>query len=220
MLMFGWPSAGAGVAPRTYSDDRQRAQASGVALARAILKGTDFIRNTPKGERCDTPIHLLAHSMGNWALRGAVQAMRTFVGNNIPPLFDEVLLMAADEDDDTLALTHKMAPLLRGCRRTTVYYNHQDIALKGSDVAMGNPDRLGRSGPKDVAQITKIVPVNVSPVIAWDAPDFTEDDTGHQYYRHNAVVRTDVLQVLQGKLDTDIAGRRKEERYYVLRQQG
>src|SRR3546814_5030215 len=80
--------------------------------------------------------------MGNWALRGAVQAMRTFVGNNIPPLFDEVILAAADEDDDTLQMGHKVGPLLRGCRRVTVYYNHQDLALKASDYAMGNPDRL------------------------------------------------------------------------------
>src|SRR3546814_1767851 len=83
--------------------------------------------------------------MGNWALRGAVQAMRTFVGNNIPPLFDEVILAGADEDDDTLQCGYKIGPLLRGCRRVTVYYNHQDLSLKASDYAMGNPDRLGRS---------------------------------------------------------------------------
>src|SRR3546814_5903613 len=105
----------------TYADDRGRARMSGPALGRAILKATDYIRNTPRSERCDGRIHLLCHSMGNWALRGAVQAMRTFVGNNIPPLFDEVILAAADEDDDTLQMGHKVGPLLRGCRRVTVY---------------------------------------------------------------------------------------------------
>jgi esterase/lipase superfamily enzyme len=216
MLLFAWPSAGAGVAPRTYSDDRMRAQASGLALARAMLKATDFIRNTPRRERCDAQVHLLAHSMGNWALRGAVQAMRTYVGYNIPPLFDEVLLMAADEDDDTLALNHKMAPLLRGCRRVTVYYNQQDLALKASDVAMGNPDRLGRSGPGGVAQVAKIVPVNASAAVIWDAEDWTEDETGHQYYRNNKTVRDDVVQVLKGKLDADINGRKRRDDYYRL----
>lgn len=217
MLLFAWPSLGQGVAPRTYSDDRMRAQTSGLALARAMLKATDFIRTSPKGERCDAPIHLMAHSMGNWALRGAVQAMRTYVGYNIPPLFDEVLLMAGDEDDDTLALNHKMAPLLRGCRRVTVYYNQQDLALKASDVAMGNPDRLGRSGPNGVREVAKIVPVNASPVILADANDWTRDETGHQYYRNNKTVRDDVMQVLQGKLDSDIKGRkRRDEGYYRL----
>lgn len=216
MLLYAWPSAGAGVNARTYSDDRMRAQASGLALARAILKATDFIRNTPRRDRCDAQMHLMAHSMGNWALRGAVQAMRTYVGYNIPPLFDEVLLMAADEDDDTLSLNHKMAPLLRGCRRVSVYYNQNDLALKASNVAMGNPDRLGRSGPAGVREVAKITPINVSPAIVLDSGDWTQDETGHQYYRNNKTVRDDVVQVLQGKLDADIRGRTKRDGYYRL----
>jgi len=218
MFMFAWPSEGAGVAPRTYSDDRERAKCSGIALARALLKAADFIRNTPRAGRCDGRIHLIAHSMGNWALRGAVQAMRTFVGDNIPPLFEEVLLVAADEDDDTLTDPKKMAQIARGCRRVTVYYNQQDLALKSSDVAMGNPDRLGRSGPQNRPGLqAKIVPVNVSPAIIREATgpqSWTQDETGHQYYRNNAVVRADLVQVLQGKLDID--GRIKREDYYRL----
>ncbi|MEO3431085.1 alpha/beta hydrolase [Pelagibius sp. CAU 1746] len=207
LLLFTWPSAGAGVGRRTYADDRKRAEASGPALGRAILKATDFIRNTPRADRCDGRIHLLCHSMGNWALRGAVQAMRTFVGNNIPPLFDEIILAAADEDDDTLQATHKVAPLLRGCRRMTVYYNHQDLALKASDYAMGNPDRLGRSGPRGKDGLSaKVSVVNVAPKVIWEAKGanaWTADPTGHQYFRNNARVRQDIVQVLQGKLDGD-----------------
>ncbi len=215
LLLFTWPSAGAGVGRRTYHDDRKRAEAAGPALGRAILKATDFIRNTPRNERCDGRIHLLCHSMGNWALRGAVQAMRTFVGNNIPPLFDEVILAAADEDDDTLQATHKVAPLLRGCRRLTVYYNHQDLALKASDYAMGNPDRLGRSGPRGEPGLSdKVSVINVAPKVTWEARGasaWAADPTGHQYFRNNARVRQDIVQVLQGKLDEDFI-RAKERR--------
>ncbi|GAB4394715.1 MAG: hypothetical protein Tsb0032_22430 [Kiloniellaceae bacterium] len=215
LLLFTWPSAGAGVGRRTYQDDRKRAEAAGPALGRAILKATDFIRNTPRSERCDGRIHLLCHSMGNWALRGAVQAMRTFVGNNIPPLFDEVILAAADEDDDTLQASHKIAPLLRGCRRLTVYYNHQDVALKASDYAMGNPDRLGRSGPRGEGDLSaKISVVNVAAKVIWEAKGasaWTADPTGHQYFRNNARVRQDLVQVLQGRLDEDFV-RGKERR--------
>ena len=216
LLLFSWPSAGAGVSQRTYADDRDRARISGPALGRAILKATDFIRNTPRSERCDGRIHLLCHSMGNWALRGAVQAMRTFVGNNIPPLFDEVILAAADEDDDTLQLGHKVAPLLRGCRRMTVYYNHQDLALKASDYAMGNPDRLGRSGPCLTPECPqKVSVVNVATHIIRDArgPNaWTCDPTGHQYFRNNARVRQDIVQVLGGKLDDDFLADKERRR--------
>ena len=216
VLLFTWPSAGAGVSQRTYADDRKRAEISGPALGRALLKATDFIRNTPRNDRCNGRIHLLCHSMGNWALRGAVQAMRTFVGNNIPPLFDEVILAAADEDDDTLQNNYKVAPLLRGCRRVTVYYNHQDTALKASDYAMGNPDRLGRSGPCLAPQCpSKVSVVNVSPTIVWEAKGaaaWTADPTGHQYFRNNTRVRQDILQVLGGKLDEDFVADKERRR--------
>ena len=147
MMAFSWPSLGEGVTPKLYELESERARASGVALGRAMLKATDYLRAIKRDDRCTGSVHLMAHSMGNWALRGAVQAMKTFVGNNIPPIFNEVILTAADEDHDTLSKPHKIAPLLGGCRRITVYHNAQDAALKASDGPLGNPDRLGRSGP-------------------------------------------------------------------------
>ncbi len=215
MMAFSWPSLGEGVTPKLYEMESERARASGVALGRAMLKATDFLRAIKRDARCTGSVHLLAHSMGNWALRGAVQAMRTFVGNNIPPIFNEVILAAADEDDDTLAKSHKIAPLLGGCRRITVYHNVQDAALKASDGPLGNPDRLGRSGPEWVeAAPKKVTSVNVAPVIKWDrngAPAWQEDDTGHQYYRNNEVVRRDMQAVLASDGDDDIKGRKKIE---------
>ncbi len=163
----------------------------------------------------------MAHSMGNWALRGAIQYMRTFVGDNIPPLIDEALLLAADEDDDTLSVRHKLQPLLRGCRRVSVYYNRQDLALKASDTVMGNPDRLGLTGPEEAAALPrKVVPVNVSPVIYLERPSanrrWQEDKTGHQYYRNNDLVQKDMLQVLAGKADDEIDGREERDVGWVL----
>lgn len=219
-MMFAWPSGGGGESVRAYNDDRQRARASGVALGRALLKAVDFIRNTKRSERCNGRIHLMAHSMGNWALQGAIQSMRAFVGDNIPPLFDEVVLVAADDDADTLGDTRKLAPLLRGCRRVTVYYNHQDLALKASDVVIGNPDRLGRSGPANRSSLSeKVASVNVSRVIIREAPAataWTVDDTGHQYYRNNARVRQDLLAVLAGQLDATVPGRERYEGTWLL----
>lgn len=212
MLTFAWPSLGQGVAPKSYSDERKRAEAAGNALGRAVLKAADYLRRVQREENCNGRVHLMAHSMGNWALRGGVQFMRTFVGDNIPPLFDQVILTAADEDDDTLGNHMKIAPLLRGCKRLTAYYCAQDAALKASDWVMGNPDRLGLSGPEDMETLPpKVSAVNVSPVIAWEPADGLEDwqtdPSGHQYYRNNEAVRQDVLQVLRGRDTDDIVGR-------------
>lgn len=220
VCLFAWPSRGAGVSPAAYRDDRNRAAAAGPALGRAILKAVDFIRGTPRAQACNARVHLVAHSMGAWALRGAVQSMRTFVGDNIPPLFEEVLLFAADEDDDALSMRVKLSPLLRGCRRATVYLNRQDIALKASDVAMGNPDRLGKAGPVRGPDLSaKVVTVNTSPVIvreAMGAEAWTQDETGHQYYRNNEVVRDDVMQVLAGIADAEIGGRSARPEFWLL----
>jgi esterase/lipase superfamily enzyme len=216
ILLFSWPSRGLGASPALYSDDRRRAEASGVALGRAILKAADFIRAIQRDHRCKSSIHLLAHSMGNWALRGAVRSMRTFVGNNLPPLFDEVILTAADEDTDALGEVGKLAPMLGSCRRVTVYLNQQDVALKASDLAMGNPDRLGRSGPPESQTLPpKVQVVTVAPVVRWDVgagqPRWTEDDTGHQYYRNNPEVQADMLEVLDGTSSADIPGRSRTQ---------
>jgi esterase/lipase superfamily enzyme len=215
MMAFSWPSLGEGVTRKLYELESERARASGVALGRAMLKATDFLRAIKRDERCTGSVNLLAHSMGNWALRGAVQAMKTFVGNNIPPIFNEVILAAADEDHDTLLKSHKIAPLLGGCRRVTVYHNAQDAALKASDTAMGNPDRLGRSGPAPMDPWpAKVAPVNVAPAVLWDVQGndrWQEDDTGHQYYRNNPVVRQDMQRVLASLADGDIKDRKAIE---------
>lgn len=212
LFLFAWPSNGKGLSPATYRDDRTRAQISGPAISRAILKAVDYARAISRDQRCGQKIHLMAHSMGNWALRGAIQNMRTFVGNNIPPLFDQVLLMAADEDDDTLSLGYKLQPILRGCRRVSVYCNRYDLALKSSHTVMGNPNRLGATGPADVESLRpKVVTVSAASVVAPEV-----DGEQHQYYRMNAAVRRDVLAVLQGIVDGEIKGRSPRDEKYVL----
>ncbi len=221
MIAFAWPSLGEGVTRKLYELESKRAEMSGVALGRAMMKATDFLRAVKRDERCDGSVHLMAHSMGNWALRGAVQAMKVLVGNNIPPIFNEVILTAADEDHDTLTKSHKIAPLLGGCRRLTVYHNAQDVALKASDTAMGNPDRLGRSGPDRAGAPLppKVTAINAAPAIMWErngAPAWQEDDTGHQYYRNNPVVRKDMQAVLASEADEEIKKRKAIETGYRL----
>ena len=87
---------------------------------------------------------------------------------------------------------------------------------------MGNPDRLGRSGPSGLEALPrKVESVNVSAEILWDVPagdGWQEDDTGHQYYRNNPRVREDVLAVLNGTAGDRIPGRKRceDERGFLL----
>ena len=221
VFLYTWPSLGRGVSPRSYDDERQRAKASGPALGRIMLKAADAIRAMRREGPCAQRIHLMAHSMGNWVLRGGVEHMRTFVGDNIPPLLDEVFLMAADDDDDTLGAQHKMKPLLRACRRVTVYYHGQDVALKASDYAMGNPDRLGLSGPDEPEDLPrKVVTVEVGRAIYWSAKGrdgWKKDATGHQYYRNNDKIRDDVIEALAGARDDGFSRRERGDGEWRLK---
>ena len=140
---------------------------SGVALGRGLLKLGEFVRRVLdelgprvrsdlgrdaetarlRKELCVGRLHLMAHSMGAYALRHAVQGMRKEVGDDLPRLFDEILLFAPDEDADAFEHDHKLALLPRLGRRVTVYHNREDIPLAISDLTKGNPDRLGADGP-------------------------------------------------------------------------
>ncbi len=143
ICLFSWPSDGALLFsdPRAanaiaYKNDRQDAAASGAAFARGFLKVADFINQTEA--RCQQRLHLTAHSMGNYVLRHALQELRRQVSNQLPRLFDQVLMMAADEDDDAFDLDYKLFSLPRITRRTSVYFNRNDLALWASDKLKGN----------------------------------------------------------------------------------
>ncbi len=214
MFVFTWPGDGSKLPLLAYASDRDDAKASGAALGRGMQKLAHYLRGTSPQDYCGQNMHLMAHSMGNYAARHAVQAVAASAGSNIRRLFDQALLMAADEDDDALELEGKLLPLTRMCKRVTVYVNPDDLALVVSDTTKGNPDRLGASGPHNSWAVPdKVSIVNVQKVVA-----FKTDKTGHQYYRLNQKVQADVLRVLEGAESGEIAGRtfNAEKRQYFL----
>jgi hypothetical protein len=107
-----------------------------VAFARGFLKVADFINQTEA--RCQQRLHLTAHSMGNYVLRHALQELKRQVGNQLPRLFDQVLMMAADEDDDAfdsrlqIVVSVPHHPVFR----TSVYFNRNDLALLGKVISL------------------------------------------------------------------------------------
>lgn len=214
-FLFTWPSDGRLIGERAYASDRDDARASGVALGRGMQKFAAYLHGTSKEEFCGQNVHLFAHSMGNFALRWAVQGIRSSAGSNIRRLLEQILLFAADEDDDAFEFDYKLQTLSDMARRVTVYHNAGDTALITSDITKGNPDRLGAGGPRNSLVLpNKVSVVNCEPVLSR-----SRDLSGHHYDRLNNTVRQDVLAVLKGAESQDIKTRKyqPDTRSYKLK---
>ncbi len=205
MILFSWPSNGRTIPPWEYHSDRDDAAASGVAAARFFMRFWDVLNEMG---RCDQPIHIVAHSMGNWAFRHAILGINNFLGDtsgstpgrtNLPKVFANVFLMAADEDDDALEDVNKMGLLPQLARFIHVYHSADDGALTISDSTKFNPDRLGTNGPRTFSGLTgRVASIDCSKV------DDTETlHANHQYYRIRKEVVDDVRAVLSGRFRAD-----------------
>ena len=203
MFAFSWPSDGMAQPPWKYASDRDDAAMSGVAMARALRRFVEFLS---EGEPCRGRIHLVAHSMGNWALRHAVLGIRALLeGQRLPKIFDNVFLMAADEDEDCFETPDKLGLLPEIARHVHVYHSGTDLALEISDKTKFNMDRLGTSGPRTFSGInTRITAVDCGKV------DYTGvAHANHQYYRLRDEVITDIQHVLSGRYRPDEIPRRE-----------
>ena len=202
VVVFSWPSNGRTEPPWEYHSDRDDAAASGVAMARFMMRVLDFLSDKGK---CEQRIHLVAHSMGNWAFRHAVQGIIALNEQaRLPALFTNAFLMAADEDEDALQEDHKLLRLPELARAVHVYHSRSDQALLISDTTKFNPDRLGSGGPLSFSGLSnRIVAVDCDEVNAT-----VPLHANHQYYRLRKEVIDDVRAVLSGRFLPDQVPRR------------
>jgi esterase/lipase superfamily enzyme len=203
VVVFSWPSNGRTQPPWEYHSDREDAAASGIAMARFMMRLLAFLSDTEG--RCEQRIHLVAHSMGNWALRHAVQGLLALNDQaRLPTIFTNAFLMAADEDEDTFEKEQKLARLPELAHAVHVYHSRGDAALLISDKTKLNPDRLGSGGPRSFSGLsTRIVALDCAEV------DFTQPThANHQYYRLRREVLADVRAVLSGRHLPDQVPRR------------
>jgi len=202
VVVFSWPSDGQRVPPSAYSRDRRDAQASGPAFARGLMKLSDFLQSIPRDEVCEGRIHLVAHRMGAYVLRYALQSIRNLTSDDLPRLFDQIILAAADEDNDAYEYDYKLALLPRIARYVTTYFNNHDVALVLSDKTKGNPERLGHDGPRYPHQLPgKVALVDVTDLFT------PSDPSGHSYFLDNPRVVQDIKAIISGLSPESIPGR-------------
>ncbi|MFO1037714.1 MAG: alpha/beta hydrolase [Geminicoccaceae bacterium] len=215
VFVFAWPSNGKTFPATEYFSDRDDAQMSGLAMARALIALIDFMVSVFRDDRqtildareagrvptsdelkcCGQRLNLIAHSMGNWALRHAVLSLHRQLGKRpLPRLFKNALLVAADEDDDALGDDEKLGMLSELAQSIHVYHSTDDRALQISDVTKLNPNRLGTDGPSDLPRLTpRVFTVDCSLV------DETILEHGcHQYYRIRREVIDDIKAIISG----------------------
>ncbi len=201
VVVFSWPSDGRMTPMLAYKRDRTDAAASGPALARGLLKLQDFLREVQRGNECRASVHLMAHSMGNYVLRHGVQEVRRHASGSPSKVFENIFLMAADEDHDAFEHDHKLAPLPGLGSAVNLYFNRGDTALVISDLTKFNPTRLGSEGPR----LPLNVPGNVTLI---DVSEVVHKGVEHDYFWSNEETVQDVRAVLAGEPQDCRANRR------------
>ena len=205
LYLFSWPSDGFVMPARErYMSDRTDAFQSGAAIASALRALVDALPQAGAGPASNLKLHLVAHSMGNYALRAGLQKLGQVFAGPLPMLFENVFLMAADDDYDSLETDGGLRPVCGLARNVHVYHSTADVALEISQTTMGNPQRLGWKGPKAFSK----VPNNVTLVDCSDVSDTPSIVHGwHQYYRQRQEAFEDVAAVIAGTAPTAIENR-------------
>jgi esterase/lipase superfamily enzyme len=149
-------------------------------------------------------LNLLCHSMGNYMLATAVELWFSNSGAPGLPLFDEIILAAADEKATTFSALQgaRLSRLWQLGREITTYFLNIDVLMFISHIVNQN-FRLGFDGPPNrsdkhffspnVYEFVDCAGINdfISSVI--ESPDRT-----HQYYRQSPTVRADIAASLAG----------------------
>ncbi len=176
-ILFSWPSDGKFYA---YLADREDIQWS----TQHIEQFLNELAETLLPRR----IHLVAHSMGNQGLIGALNLLALRRGAENRPLFENVILAAPDFDAQLFQ--EQIAPgVQKIAKRWTVYTSDNDAALNIS-TTINNARRLGLPvTPVPGIDVIDATGIEVTP---WSVPEF------HSYYATKQTVIQDIVSTLKG----------------------
>lgn len=177
-----WPCDNDFGAVKDYFDDQIAADASDIAFARMFEKFLDWREdNNTLDNPCIKPINMLAHSMGNRVLRGAIaRAIEYFQPRGFPLIFRNVFMTAADVSNNTLDFNQTGAHITHASRNVSVYFAADDLAMRASKVANMSVSarRMGHTGPEKMTEVNRNV-------FAFDCGDFNnvyDNPAGHGYF--------------------------------------
>jgi len=199
VIAFTWPSLGRlldlPLPWADYQSDQVMAGQSALHLMTFFANLEPILRSArASGSR----VFLIAHSMGNLALQGAVESWFSH-GNGDASLFDEVFLAAADERYDSFDFPEpgRLSALYRLATRISIYYSAVDAVLAVSMAINLGAKRLGQDGPHDRANPVKFPPARYRMVNCAGFRDYAFDFAGsHQYYRRSPDVRADIAGIM------------------------
>lgn len=167
-----------------YWDDQRAADASGMAFARMLGKFDSWRREEAKKPNpCTRRINVLAHSMGNRVLRNALLSwVRNDSAGQMPQLFRNVFMVAADVVNHTLERGHSGEYITHSARNVLVYFANDDLAMPASKlVNIKNKTlsrRLGMTGPENIRDVSK----NVYEIDCDSFNNTFDKPTGHTYF--------------------------------------
>lgn len=167
-----------------YWDDRRAADASANGFARLLGKFDAWRRRqAQQRDPCYRRINILAHSMGNRVLRGALNewAIKES-GGQMPSLFRNVFMAAPDIKNEALEKGNDGQFIADSARNVFVYYAYDDFAMPASKVAnVGEKTlsrRLGMTGPENLDK----APRNVYEVNCSSFNNRFDSPVGHGYF--------------------------------------
>ena len=201
VVAFSWPSLGRLLSLPFPWADYQRDQ---IMAGQSALHLMTFFANLEpiiaQARTSGCRVFLLAHSMGNLALPGAVESWFSH-GNGDAYLFDEAILAAADERYDSFDFPEpgRLSALHRLAGRISIYFSAADAVLSLSMAINLGAKRLGQDGPHDRYDPAKFPPSQYRMVDCTGFRDYAFDfASSHQYYRRSPGVRTDIVATMAG----------------------
>jgi esterase/lipase superfamily enzyme len=177
-VLFSWPSRGETL---EYTVDEQAAEWSVPDMKEVLGSLATLAPNTP--------IYVIAHSMGNRVLtRGFKEMIASDPSRRVP--FKQIVLAAPDIDADVFK--REIAPAILGAGpRFTLYASSNDKALAASRGVHGGYVRLGESG-RDLVVLQGLDTVDASAV--------STEFLGHSYFGDSGTVMSDLKYVIRKSL--------------------